>query len=124
MYEAKYFTIGEFDSPDLPNSGINMDNEFLKLLDKARDTAGIPFKITSGYRTSEYNKSLQDKGYKASPNSSHLRGYAADIACTSGTDRWTIIDSLIKAGFNRIGVAKTFIHVDNDPDKSSAIWTY
>jgi uncharacterized protein YcbK (DUF882 family) len=119
MYEAKYFTIGEFDSPDLPNSGINMDNEFLKLLDKARDTAGIPFKITSGYRTESHNSKVGGVA-----NSSHLRGYAADIACTSGTDRWTIIDSLIKAGFNRIGVAKTFIHVDNDPDKSSAIWTY
>ena len=124
MYDLKHFSLSEFDSPDLKNSGVNMDATFLELLDTARDKAGVPFKITSGYRTSEYNKSLQDKGYKASPNSSHLRGYAADIACTSGSQRWQIINALIEAGFSRIGVAKTFVHVDNDPEKSSAIWTY
>ena len=25
----KYFTLDEFDSPDLPNSGVNMDSDFL-----------------------------------------------------------------------------------------------
>ena len=29
----------------------------------------------------------------------------------------TIISALLKAGFNRIGVAKSFIHVDDDPEK-------
>lgn len=119
MYEAKYFSLSEFDSPDLPNSGVNMDSDFLQMLDSARDISGIPFKITSGYRTEVHNAKVGGVA-----NSSHLRGYAADIACGSGSDRWKIIDSLIKAGFNRIGVAKTFVHVDNDPDKSSAIWTY
>ena len=124
MYDPKYFALSEFDSPDFPASGLNMDATFLQMLDSARDKAGIPFKITSGYRTAEYNQSLKDRGYKASPNSSHLKGCAADIACTSGVDRWKIISALIDAGFNRIGVAKGFIHVDNDPDKSPAIWTY
>jgi uncharacterized protein YcbK (DUF882 family) len=124
MYDLKHFSLSEFDSPDLKGSGVNMDATFLELLDTARDKAGVPFKITSGYRTADYNKSLQDRGYSASPNSSHLKGYAADIACTSGTQRWKIINALIEVGFSRIGVAKTFIHVDNDPEKSSAIWTY
>jgi hypothetical protein len=31
----------------------------------------------------------------------------------------------MKAGFNRIGIADTFIHVDNDPGKAeNVIWTY
>ena len=120
MYEAKYFSLSEFDSPDLPHSGrANMDSNFLRMLDTARDTAGIPFKITSGYRTEVHNAKVGGVS-----NSSHLRGYAADIAVSGGGERWVIIDSLIKAGFNRIGVAKGFIHVDNDPDKTPAIWTY
>lgn len=119
LNDLRHFSIEEFDSPDLPNSGINMDGDFLKMLDTARDTAGVPFKITSGYRSKEHNERVGGV-----PNSSHLKGYAADIACVAGRDRFIIIDSLIKAGFSRIGVANTFIHVDNDPDKASSIWTY
>ena len=48
-----YFTLSEFDSPDLPNSGVNMDSQFLTKLETAREYAGIPFRITSGYRTKE-----------------------------------------------------------------------
>jgi len=116
MYDLKHFLLSEFDSPDLKNSGVNMDATFLELLDTARDKAGVPFKITSGYRSKEHNAKVGGV-----ENSSHLRGYAADIACTSGSQRWQIINALIEVGFSRIGVAKTFIHVDNDPDKSSAI---
>jgi len=119
-----YFTLSEFDSPDLPNSGINMDSGFLTKLEEARAIAGIPFRITSGYRTKEYNQSLRDKGYKASPNSSHLIGVAADIAVSSGHDRYVVLNALIRAGFKRIGVAKTFIHCDTDDSKPNSVWTY
>ena len=122
----KHFRYEEFDSPDLPNSGAtNMDREFLSMLDDARGIAGIPFKISSGYRTSEYNKSLTARGYKASPDSSHIKGKAADIVCQTSKERWTIIKSLQDVGFNRIGIAKTFIHIDNDDSKTrNVIWTY
>ena len=119
-----HFETQEFNSPDLPNSGINMDNAFLQMLDDARGIAGIPFKITSGYRTKEYNKDLLKRGYKASKNSSHLIGKACDIAVGSGNERYIIINALIKAGFRRLGVAKTFIHCDNDETKNNSIWTY
>lgn len=121
----KYFSLEEFDSPDLPNSGVNMDSDFLQRLDDAREIASIPFKINSGYRTKEYNQSLSAKGYSASPNSSHIKGKASDIAVKDSRERWIILDALIKAGFNRIGIADTFIHVDSDGDKSpNVIWTY
>lgn len=119
-----YFTLSEFDSPDLPNSGVNMDEQFLAKLEQAREIASIPFRITSGYRTKEYNQSLRDKGYKASTNSSHLIGVAADIAVSGGNDRYIILSALIKAGFRRIGVAKTFIHCDIDDSKPNSVWTY
>jgi len=120
-----YFSLSEFASPDLPDSGINMDGEFLAKLDNARAIANIRFKITSGYRTKEYNEELRKRGYKASPDSAHLSGHAADIAATSGKERWTIVNALIRSGFNRIGIAKSFIHVDDDPSKpNNVIWTY
>lgn len=120
----KYFTLDEFDCPSHKDSGINMDSSFLAKLEEAREIAGVPFKITSGYRTKEHNESLRNKGYKASPNSSHLIGVAADIAVGSGNERYIILSALIKAGFRRIGVAKTFIHCDTDDSKPNSVWTY
>ncbi len=114
-----YFTLDEFDCPNLPNSGVNMDSDFLAKLEQAREIAGIPFKITSGYRTKERNEQVGGV-----PNSSHLIGVAADIAVGSGNERYVILNALIKAGFKRLGVAKSFIHCDTDPNKSNSVWTY
>lgn len=121
----EHFEISEFDCPTLMGSGKMMDDEFLFKLDKARHTANIPFVITSGYRTKEYNEDLIRRNYKASRNSSHLKGIAADIKCNTSKNRWIIINNLLLAGFTRIGVGDTFIHVDLDKDKTqNVIWTY
>lgn len=121
----KYFNVNEFDSPDAIGSGENMDKEFLSRLDQARSIADAPFKITSGYRSEAYNKSLLERGYKASKDSSHLKGLAADIACADSISRYKIITALMKANLNRIGIADTFIHVDMDLDKpANVVWTY
>ena len=120
----KYFKLSEFDSPDSKGSGKNMKRDFLKTLDKARDIANIPFKISSGFRTAQHNVTLRKQGYKASANSSHLKGCAADIMCNDSGTRQKIVNGLIQAGFTRIGIAKTFIHCDTDKDKNDAIWLY
>ena len=120
----KYFTYKEFDSPDEPGSGKNMRHDFLELLDFAREESGTSFKITSGFRTEAYNKDLLKRGYKASKNSSHLKGCAADISCTDSVKRSLIVRALINVGFTRLGIAKSFIHVDNDSNKPDAIWLY
>jgi uncharacterized protein YcbK (DUF882 family) len=121
----KNFSYDEFDSPMQEGSGQLMSNELIKMLDAARDLAGVPFKITSGYRVEADIERLRKAGYKVSKNSSHLKGLAADIACTNSSDRFNMLDALLKVGFNRIGIANTFIHVDIDPDKPPfAIWTY
>lgn len=123
--KLKYFSPKEFDSPDAPKSGVNMDVSFLGKLENAREKAGIPFKINSGFRTEEHNEKVGGKPKtESSKGSSHMYGYAADIAATDGVTRWKIVKSLIDSGFSRIGIAKTFIHVDSDPDKPSAIWSY
>ena len=124
-HRRRYFQLSEFDSPDAPGSGAKMDKEFLALLDEARHIAGVPFKVNSGYRTQAHHNSLTKRGFKTAKNSAHLRGFAADIHAPDSRTRYAILQALIKVGFNRIGVANTFIHVDNDPSlPEEVIWTY
>lgn len=121
----RYFQIEEFDSPDQPGSGQYMQPEFLRKLDFARELAQVPFVVSSGFRTAQHNNELIEKSYNASPNSSHLRGWAADIRTRNGQERYKVLDGLIRAGFQRIGIGSRFIHVDADPKKPSPrIWTY
>ena len=97
-----------------------MDKDFLSKLDKAREYAKIPFVINSAYRSPEHNAKIG-----GSPNSSHIKGLAVDIRTTDSRTRYRVLEALIHAGFNRIGIADTFIHVDDDKDKSSnVVWTY
>jgi zinc D-Ala-D-Ala carboxypeptidase len=115
-----YFEYSEFDSPDEKGSYINMDVDFLNKLAKARQSASIAFKITSGYRTPSHNEKVGGV-----PSSSHTKGHAVDIYAPTSRQKYIIINALLQAGFDRIGVAKNFIHVDDDPTKAEAvIWTY
>ena len=122
----RYFELSEFDSPDLEGSGSNMKHAFLIKLDDARHLAGIPFKINSGFRTKEHNQFLLDSPkYKASKTSAHLDGLAADISVRDSKSRWIVLNSLMLAGFVRIGIAGTFIHVDLALTKTqNCVWTY
>lgn len=121
----KYFDLNEFDSPDIPGSGMFMNPDFLNKLAKARDIANVPFTINSGYRTLAYNRGLIARGIPASPNSSHILGLAADISCRTDRMRSAIISALLLSGFRRIGIGKTFIHVDLDENKTQdVIWVY
>jgi len=109
---SKYFK--ELDNLD------KMDKTFLLKLDEARERAGIPFVINSGYRSPEHNAKIGGK-----PNSSHLKGLAVDISVTNSRQRFIVLNALLEVGFTRIGIADTFIHVDLDNGKSKdVIWTY
>lgn len=115
-----FFEYNEFDSPDVVGSYEKMDVNFLNKLTEARKIAAIGFKITSGYRTPSHNEKVGGV-----PSSSHTLGHAADIFAPTSRQKYIIINSLLQAGFNRIGVAKNFIHVDDDPSKNEdVIWTY
>jgi zinc D-Ala-D-Ala carboxypeptidase len=115
----KHFQLSEFDSPDIEGSGKDMCPDFLEMIDRARDIAGIPFKINSGMRSKAWNEHIGGR-----IGSSHLKGCAADVHCNNSGNRSKIVSALIQAGFRRIGIANTFIHADCDNDKPNAIWLY
>ena len=96
-----------------------MDRDFLAKLDDAREFAGIPFFINSAYRSPEHPESIKN------PTSSDIKGLAVDIRVRDSKTRYIVLDALMHVGFNRIGIADTFIHVDDDRNKAcGVIWTY
>ena len=116
----KYFTYGEFDSPDFVGSGKLVSDELISMLDVARKKYGKSMAINSGYRTIEHNAEVGGK-----PESSHLKGLAVDIKCTNSTDRFLLEGILREVGFTRIGIGNSFIHVDIDKEKTQKLlWTY
>jgi len=103
-----------------PYEVINLVPEFVQKLDEARGIAGVSFIITSGYRSPAKNKAVGGVA-----NSAHLKGLAVDLKCTTSANRFKIVNALRQVGFTRIGIAKTFIHVDMDTTKSQNVyWLY
>lgn len=112
----RYFTREEFVCQETGENEIQ--DEFITKLDALRDACGFPFRITSGYRSPRH--SIEAKKLKPGR---HTVGDAADIYVGNGSQRFVLVSNAIKLGFNGIGVAKTFIHVDTRDD-AQVIWTY
>lgn len=109
----KHFVPKEFDSPDVSGSGLNMNYAFIQKLDSARTVSEIQYIINSGYRTIQHNKKVGGKS-----NSAHLKGLAADISALTSNQKFRLVYGLMEAGFTRIGIYDTHIHVDMDKSKS------
>lgn len=102
----------------LPSCSLSqMDPFFMDRLQAARDLAGVPFVINSAYRTPEWDLSKGRSG-----RSYHCSGRAVDIRCCNSVNRWEILRALFAAGFHGIGIAGTFIHVDDRPNQT--VWLY
>jgi uncharacterized protein YcbK (DUF882 family) len=113
----KFFRLEEFNCTHTNRN--EMDHEFLVKLDELREKVGFPFRITSGYRDATHPAEAR----KAEPGTgTHCQGIAADIAVSNGFERMNIVHEAIKMGFS-IGVARTFVHVD-DRKTTPVMWTY
>lgn len=100
----------------------NMQNWFLDMFLKAEKNYGKNFNINSGYRSKQYQDELRKRpGIKAAKNSPHVQGVAADIS-TRGINKKKAIDALTSAGFNRLGIGRSFIHVDAGDRVNPKIW--
>jgi len=123
IHSFNYFTFEEFDQPGLAGSGKEfMDIRLIMILDNMRHRSQLPYKITSGYRSQEYNDALKN----SSKNSSHIKGRAVDIAAPDSKTKYSIIEAALHFGIQRIGIGSTFIHIDiDDKDKPAEVcWTY
>ena len=115
---VRYFRRHEF---GLGEPGVEPDPDLVRLLDEARNIAGIPFAITSGLRTRTRNT---DDEVGGAEQSAHVTGHAADIRAPTGRHRFLIVRAALDVGFNRIGVYSGHVHLDNSPDlPQDVIWT-
>ena len=106
----------------------DIDPVLIERLEKMRVFLDRPMPVQSGARCVAHNA---DEGGK--DNSAHLpdqetgKCRAVDLGMMGGKKRWNYVDAAKHAGFRRIGLAKTFIHLDvahGGPYVQDVIWTY
>ncbi len=96
----KFFSQREIDR-------FQLKSEMWSFLDTARGISDIPYVLTSGLRTPAENTAVG-----GAPNSAHLYGLAADIACSDNVSRYKIIKGLQETGLCFIEIAAEHIHAD------------
>lgn len=100
-------------------NAIEPNADLIQRLTEIEKVSGITLEINSGVRCKKRNEEAGGK-----PNSAHLYGYAADIAVPDSKVRWLLLwATFTLQSFNRIGIYKTFIHVDCDESKPrNVVW--
>jgi len=89
--------------PEHPVGELMMDAHFLRLLYRMRQTAGVPFRVRSDYRTPEHNEAVagvEDSAHTEAPCR------AVDLWAENNYERFRIITVAGRFGFNRIGCVK------------------
>lgn len=120
MKTAKYFKDAEFKRCVPPCTIEDMEEDTLYLLDRTRELAGIPLVLNCAYRSVAYDKAKGRSG-----NSAHTKGRGVDIRCNTSQNRMKIVKAALEAGFTRIGIGRTFVHLDNDWTlPQNVIWHY
>lgn len=103
-----------------PSEVVGLKENFVRFLDKARGYAGVPFKITSGYRTPEHNTEVSGVD-----GSSHTTGLAVDLLVIDSLRGGKILKGLMKALLEdnlpiRLGFYNdNHIHCDIDSSKTN-----
>ena len=117
IYISKHFRSSEFACPDCGKDR-PIDSKLIYLLQSLRDKLNKPIYISrgGGIRCKKYNKQIG--GYVDSP---HLYGKATDCKAKN----ISLIDFAREArgiGFPRVGLYRTFIHLDIIEPYPSASW--
>ena len=91
-------------------------------LESIRIEYGLPMRVTSGYRSPEYNSKVSHTG-RTGP---HTTGMAVDIA-VSGKDAHRLLCVALAHGITGVGVSQNgagrFLHFDTARE-TPAIWSY
>lgn len=96
----------------------------LEKLDRIRDTLGCPLTVISGCRCRTHNAAEGGKPQSAHITTTWTPGRAADIAMVDDKVRSDFLRLALQE-FQRVGVAKTFVHVDVADDlPAPRVWVY
>ena len=97
-----------------------MNPRLVYYVEEIERALGGKLKVNSGYRCEIHNRAVG-----GSPTSSHCRGHAVDVACRHSRPRWRIVSKALELGITRIGIGRTFLHLDIDRHKDpDVIWLY
>lgn len=117
---SKYFTEAEVACKCGCGTTI-IQPDLVTKLDELRETLGRPVAVNSWTRCLKNNAAQEQSVEK----SAHTTGYAVDISATTGAEKFHIMRVALALGFKRVGVGKTFVHLDIDPEKpQGVVWTY
>ncbi len=100
----------------------SVSQRVLDMAQVVRDDLNVPMAVTSGGRCPLHPKEL----HRTIP-ADHQKQQGIDIGCTDTAYRGKLVRAGIKAGFNAIGVAATFIHLGYRPELNPndlIMWTY
>ena len=117
-YTPKWFSEKEFNRIGCSIADINPGS--LARLDLLRESIRRPIRLSSAYRSRESEIAKGRSG-----TSAHCLGRAFDIICPDSSYRYNLVYNAINVGFNRIGIGKNFIHVDDSGEHAqNVMWHY
>ena len=97
-----------------------IDTDLITKLEQLRVQRGKPVAINSGTRCPAHNAAEGGKTV-----SEHLSGQAVDIAASTSSDRFELLDLAIRCGFERIGIGKSFVHLGTSRSLPTRVaWLY
>ena len=97
----------------------DIKQELAVKVQQVRDLVGRSIAINSGVRCARHNGNIG-----VSETSSHIGGWAADLGYKGSGERYQLLNAAFQI-FDRVGIAKNFIHVDVDANKTAGVvWIY
>lgn len=99
---------------------ITPSRDLVTKLNAMREHVNRPIIINSGIRCPRYNAEVGGVS-----SSEHITGEGADLRIAGSRERYELVNAALSVGFNRIGVAKTFVHVGVSKTlDSKVLWLY
>ena len=83
-------------------------------LDKIREIIGLPVKILSGSRCKRYNTRMGGQSRSAHVPKNGV-SHGVHVFCPDSSFRFAFLAAALPV-FNRIGIGKDYIHIDDDPE--------
>lgn len=103
------------------SSAYELDTLLLRVLYEIENQTNREIRVNSAFRSVNYEVRQGRIG-----KSAHTLGKAVDIYCYDSKYRYDVIKIALQQGINRIGIYKTFIHLDvassKDGKSTHCIW--